>query len=527
MIFKNIGSEEVTMHVADPGRHGMPITVQTLIPSVAEKRKEITCDFSAASGPAGETRVYTINSDTPDAEGAEFDREPDFEYSSVVLADAFVTERAKGTAHGTAPDLEIKLNDVPGWHRQSYVKFSLADLDNWNDQENYEAQVFVQFYVINANTDIKSTRWVIAPVEDTAWEENAITWNNRPPVTGDVIAAARAFPPVTDGALDVDENRVRFDITQYALDEYAKGNEVISLNINNDIPGPKVDSRFASKEHENPGVHPLIVVRLYKTGEVEEEEEEDEEVSVASVSIDGNETSSTGEFSYSYVVPREHGDRSTIQVTVNLEGGNEVVGDNPFTVEVGKASVQDVTFEVKNGDKMRAYTLRVEKRFSFDDIVSVKWGHMYVVNNNSVTNGGFTFTGYRWFKDGGGTPASTKQYYRESEAGTSTLRVEMTTGAGVQLQTWPKEVESVPFSVSAYPNPVNAGGTVYLNVEGMPGDFFRNASFSVYGVSGVAVKSGRSVKSEVTPVRMPTSPGIYILRVTDGIISESVKIIVK
>lgn len=606
IILKNVGTPEVTMHIADPGQNRMPITVQTLIPSVSTKKKEIVCNFTSTDRFAGETKVFTINANSPDAEGQEEERDPDFEYKSVILADTYVTDLSgsKDKNFGTENSVVIKYNDVAGYHRQAYTKFSLADLDKYTDKEKYEAKVFVEFYVISVNTGIKSTNWELKPVEDTTWDESVITWNDKPVPGENPIATVRAFGPDESVELSDVSNRVKFDITEYALSEYAKGNKVISLYINNGIAGPKVDSRFASKEHTDTKIHPIIAVRLYKkeavlkpqtiifealpakvvgdadfapgatassglavsytssneavativegnihivgAGETIITATQDgnaefeaatpvsqklvvtkptvEEVSIKSVTIDGYEMTDLSE---TYLVPQEDNDRTTVEITVNLEGSNELVGNNPIVVTVGKASIQDVVFEVKNGNKTKEYSLKVEKRFNFEDIVKTKWNHVYIVNNNSTNNGGYKFTDYKWFRNEGLSPVGTKQYYRELESGKSTLRVEMKTESGDELQTWPAEIDASPLKLSVYPNPVVAGEVVHLEAKGMPMEFFNSATLNIYNINGMTVKGARNIKDEVTSIEVPMTSGVYFIRITSEVINETFKIVVK
>lgn len=607
IILKNIGKPEVTMHIADPGQNRMPITVQTLIPSVSEKRKETICDFSGTGRYAGKTKSFTITAASQDAQEPEVEKIPDFEYKSVVLADTYVTDVGgeKDKNYGASADLQIKLNDVAGYHRQTYTKFSISDLDKYTDKKGYDAKIFVEFYVISANTDIKTTNWVLTPVENNTWDESAITWNSKPAISGEPIAALKSFAPNTAGELSDVKNRAKFDITNYALAEYAKGNKEISLNINNNVAGPKVNSSFASKEHADTLLHPIIAVRLYKkegvlktqtiifealpvkkvgdadftigatstsglaitytssneavativddsniriigAGETtitasqggnEEFEAATpvsqklvvtqpivEEPNIKSVTIDGYELTNLTE---TYVVPQAESEKTMVQITVNLEGNNQIVGNNPIVVNVRKASVQDVLFLVRNGDKTKEYTLKIEKRFNFDDIVKTKWGHIYIVNNNNANNGGYKFTHYKWFENDKTAVVSTKQYYRKQESGKSTLKVELTTENGNMLQTWPGEIDATPLKLAVYPSYVNPGQIVYLDAKDMPSEFFNSAYLKVYNVNGMPLKSLKAIENGVTPIEMPTASGIYIIRVVSGMIEETFKVIVK
>src|SRR5699024_6638842 len=107
-----------------------------------------------------------------------------------------------------------------------------------------------------------------------------------------------------------------------------------------------------------------------------------------------------------YVVPENHASplaSFTIETSPysKVFVGGEELTDNILKVDVSKPSVQAITFDVVSIDGLirQNYTLIVEKRFDFDDIVVTRWNNTLIANANNVDNGGFKFNRYKWYKD--------------------------------------------------------------------------------------------------------------------------------
>lgn len=242
-----------------------------------------------------------------------------------------------------------------------------------------------------------------------------------------------------------------------------------------------------------------------------------EEAEEAKVFIDDDEINILDGKAYYLVAQNDTRNKLSIRV----EGSPTVL---PSDVDISKPGLNSITFSDNNGI---AHILTIEKRFAFDDIVSVKWGHMFIINNNNANNGGYKFTNYKWIKNDATLPVGIKQYYREYETTKVKLRVEMTTEGGDILRTWPKEIEASPLKVTVYPNPVTAGEVVNIDAQNMPEEFFNKASLRVYNVIGTEMRSQKKIKDKITSLEMPTASGVYFIKVTDDMYEETFKIIVK
>lgn len=65
IIIKKIGEKEMIMHIADPTQSEAKIELTVLFPSISKEKKVITIDMQNSGHYAGKTRMYRINTNTP------------------------------------------------------------------------------------------------------------------------------------------------------------------------------------------------------------------------------------------------------------------------------------------------------------------------------------------------------------------------------------------------------------------------------------------------------------------------------
>ena len=271
LLFKNLGTSEVLLHVADPGQTRRMIKLGVNIPSVSSETKQVSCDFTATGNYAGQTRVYTINASLLAYTPVEIQEESPVleEYSSVATEDAWVWDSSanRGTNYGSAKYLTVK-KDNAGYERSAYFKFSIADLEHVIDNPDYDNRVIVSLCLLRTNNTARNSSWILHPVDDS-WSESTITYNNAPQPTGTVVGetSGKQINPTVIGYNS--DNIVEIDITNYAISEYEKGNKTISLFLTNPVReasgGHDVD--FASKENEETKAHPKLIIRAYEPKE--------------------------------------------------------------------------------------------------------------------------------------------------------------------------------------------------------------------------------------------------------------------
>ena len=86
---------------------------------------------------------------------------------------------------------------------------------------------------------------------------------------------------------------------------------------------------------------------------------------------------------------------------VNQTNATIIPGAN-FSIATPKPGIytQNVTITSQDGTATANYTIKVEKPFAFYDIVKQKFNNILLVNNNPLTNGGYVFVAFQWFKNG-------------------------------------------------------------------------------------------------------------------------------
>lgn len=65
LLFKDIEKPSVQFHIADPAQTQSKITVEVHIPSVSLQTKSIECDFTGTGIYAGQSKVYTVDTNSP------------------------------------------------------------------------------------------------------------------------------------------------------------------------------------------------------------------------------------------------------------------------------------------------------------------------------------------------------------------------------------------------------------------------------------------------------------------------------
>ncbi|HVI43917.1 MAG TPA: polysaccharide lyase family 8 super-sandwich domain-containing protein [Chitinophaga sp.] len=239
LILKNVGTPQVSVHIADPSQTKSNITLRLKLPSIAHE-KALACTMPA-SPYAGATVSYIVSDATPDYV-------PALTRTVYPIADAYVNDGANAAVNfGTATSLIIK-KDNTGYNREVFVKFSLPTLDT--------AQISKVVYgvkVRGANTSITTTTWQTKYVTDDSWTETGITWNNKP-ASGELLATA---PGSTAGTV------ASFDITAKALEELRSGNGILSLHMVSTLRGDaKTDASFWSRENADSTVIPQLTIYL-------------------------------------------------------------------------------------------------------------------------------------------------------------------------------------------------------------------------------------------------------------------------
>lgn len=231
------------------------------------------------------------------------------------------------------------------------------------------------------------------------------------------------------------------------------------------------------------------------------------------------------------------GSLSSVEIAIQVAPSAKVfrngflLPNNKIYESISNPGIQNVPFVIESADgsKSSTYTIRFNKYFDFNRIVTIRWNNTMIANNNSATNGGFSFTGFKWFKNG--EEVSNKQSYSAGPRRTDLIDtsadyyLQMTTADGDVLRTCTSNITLRSMDVKAYPNPVNEGDVLYVEVD-IDDELMNDAYIEAYNVQGNKVVT-KKVDGKITAIKLPSTSGTYFLKVKSGDFVKDLKAIVK
>ncbi|TPG40845.1 T9SS type A sorting domain-containing protein [Flavobacterium pectinovorum] len=225
-------------------------------------------------------------------------------------------------------------------------------------------------------------------------------------------------------------------------------------------------------------------------------------------------------------------DENNPSVSILNETNATIFPSANFSVNTPKPGIytQIITVTSEDGSTTSNYTITVEKPFGFFDIVRQKFNNVLLVNNNPLTNGGYEFVSYEWFKNG--QSIGTGQYYTAGNALGTTLdptadySVKMTTKDGKVLQTCKSKISlSKSAEAKLYPNPIQVGKTITVEAD-FPVEELASMQISLYSVSGQLIKTVKSSTIQ-TEIELPQAESsMYIVVIETANIKKTLKVIV-
>ncbi len=181
-------------------------------------------------------------------------------YERVSLADTYVRNGSYGNDNYSTESLVVIKKDDAGYDRSGYFKFSIADLDK-TSSGLVNTKVAVNVNVSSSGLTANTAEIYFYAVPTTSWMEKTISFNNRP-ANGVLLQQIPGF--VAPSFFDP-QKYMLIDLTQYALNEYAKGNKEISLSVTQSqrASGGAGTVNLASKENLDFNLHPTLTVLKY------------------------------------------------------------------------------------------------------------------------------------------------------------------------------------------------------------------------------------------------------------------------
>ena len=92
-----------------------------------------------------------------------------------------------------------------------------------------------------------------------------------------------------------------------------------------------------------------------------------------------------------------------VEVTADPQATVKINGTIQTTATVSLPAYGDNTINITvtpQGGSTQNYTLTVNKPIPFHQIAEVRWDDTLSANNNPANNGGYTFTSFKWFRNG-------------------------------------------------------------------------------------------------------------------------------
>ncbi|WP_296635710.1 polysaccharide lyase family 8 super-sandwich domain-containing protein [Polaribacter sp.] len=238
MMLKNIGTPEVTIHVADPSKSSTNINAYFNFPEIAATRY---LNLNLSDGAyAGSTSEFTINSDTP----------IQLLENKFSIHDAYVRSGSFANTNFGNEYLTVK-NSNGDYAREIYLKFDISTIPGTISSAKLKMEVDV------AASDVTSTSWDTKFVSNDSWKESSITWNNKP-----------ASGTILDNQKGKSNGYVQWDVTNQVVSE-SLGDGTISLSITSKNTGGQTHATFRSKEYASESGKPKLVIQYEPTLSVE------------------------------------------------------------------------------------------------------------------------------------------------------------------------------------------------------------------------------------------------------------------
>ena len=212
--------------------------------------------------------------------------------------------------------------------------------------------------------------------------------------------------------------------------------------------------------------------------------------------------------------------------TVKING----IEQNPCTVALPDYGENRIAIIVtaQNGNS-KTYTLTINKKMLFEQVVKMRWNNTLTVINNPANNGGFRFTSYTWYRND--REISREQSWSLNSNGewinpADEFHVILTAeGYSGFLQTCKSKI-SLRDIPKLYPNPVSVGQIIHIDAD-ISSEDLQNTVIEIYNAVGQLIETLQPTSLWI-PINNQYSAGIYIfvLKGNDGLRKE-MKVIVQ
>jgi hypothetical protein len=274
--------------------------------------------------------------------------------------------------------------------------------------------------------------------------------------------------------------------------------------------------------------------------------------------ITGRYRGESGSKVYRYITAETENLSRFLDVSDGVEGSTEIIPEintdwdgSPVELIKAKQDKPDVdVFHIQPvmpdcGEYYVQLQHEVNEIYSFWSVTGTKTlplikqlrNHTLLVNNNPDTNGGHSFTYYRWYKDG---QPLTEGFHDEHGGSYYTGGASLDADAVYTVEAMDVDGKhyffcpyqyvpvSLPTSIKVYPNPVRKDvARVYMEVETSDETMLEHAIIEVYGYAGQYYGRVEAKGLHTIPIDLPQESGVYILKFKSGEMETGLKVIVE
>jgi PKD repeat protein len=161
-------------------------------------------------------------------------------------------------------------------------------------------------------------------------------------------------------------------------------------------------------------------------------------------------------------------------------------------------------------DKQASNAVALRVGLPHDSLIVYKWADIPTVNNNPLTNGGYSFVEFLWLRDGVAVEGRNKPYIQVPAGSAATYEVYLTTDRDLPLAVCPFVPQVRTASLAVYPNPVRQGASLTLQSANLP----EGSVVNIYSSTGTLVKGNLPLFGGQNRLDIDgLSHGLYVLQV--------------
>ncbi|MEP0418040.1 MAG: DNRLRE domain-containing protein [Cyclobacteriaceae bacterium] len=340
----------------DPIKNWIEFDVTSKVYDLLESNSD-TLNLNISTSSNGYGRFYSKETDTEFKPQFVFYSQDDALATKInIIEDAYVENgTSSNTSHGISnkDDLVVKTQNGSSGTREIYIQVDLGRISGWN-LSSAKIGLKVKGISTLATPPIKHSAWYL---DDDSWNEESITWNNKPSYSGSVLSTS------TVGEAG---DWIEFDVTDSANSEISiSGDNILSIVIKDSTIGNYM--RYHSSEAIDPINRPYFEYVLDTPGarlESEVKEDEDMGLEVAEIStFKIYPNPATAQIQIQFAVERVGEGELLIHNLSGMEVYRERlavdVGENYFKISVETLGVEPGIYLISLNNELGAFTKRL------------------------------------------------------------------------------------------------------------------------------------------------------------------------